>query len=152
MNLQIPLQTRPERKTHAPVSYGYSSRQKKRAKRVPVPPCVYSASVRLFPAVCNIFLYGHRTSQSPHRFSPIAAQRALELDDHHAVFYTMEARVGLVVRLGSPHHRPTPRRCQHHHTKHDAIPGKRYEVMCADVAQQPAHAKPGAKEREHQPD
>ena len=37
---------------------------------------------------------------------------------------------------------------QHHQPEPDAVPGERHEVVRRDVAQQPAHAQPGAEERE----
>ena len=41
---------------------------------------------------------------------------------------------------------------QHDDAEGDAVPGERLEVVGGDVAQQPAHAQPGAREREQQAD
>jgi DNA-binding IclR family transcriptional regulator len=50
-----------------------------------------------------------------------------------------------------PDHRAAPRGGQHHDAEGDAVPGEGHEAVAADVAQQPAHAQPGADERKHQP-
>ena len=41
-------------------------------------------------------------------------------------------------------------RHQHDDAENDAVPGKRHKAVGGDKAQQPAHAQPGADEREDQ--
>src|SRR6185369_16024603 len=45
-----------------------------------------------------------------------------------------------------PCHQAAPGGGQHHDTEGDAVPGERCEAVRGDVAQQPAHAQPGADE------